>query len=210
MLRNCYFRRALLTVLLLLVMNSPSWAARDFSKPVDFQPLYVSGVKPEAVAADQLRNGLSVTFFLEYFERSLEALSNNNTVSFIVKEGQPVSQLNHQFGSEMVFDSGTNRGVAMRMKGYILFEQNGEYQLQALSNDGVSVKVDGQAVISDPEQHSDRLSNVGHVTIEKPGYYPTVVDYFQRKGTASLKLFWKTPGSSQFVVIPANAYAHLE
>lgn len=206
---NSMLRSVALSVVLLLVLSCHSWAAKDFSKPVDYQPLFVSGLKPEAVSPGQLQSGLSATYFLEYFERSLEELSKNNTVSFIVKEGEPVTQLNHQFGSDMVFDSGTNRGVAMRMKGYLFFEQSGEYQLQALSNDGVNVLIDGNAVISDPEQHSDRLSNIGHVTIDQPGYYPTVVEYFQRKGTASLKLFWKTPDSNQFVVIPANAYAHL-
>ena len=209
MFKNSLQRSVLLSVLLLLVLSCQSWAARDFSKPVEFQPLFITGLKPEAISPDRLQNGLSVTYFLEYFERNLEALSTNNTVPYIIKEGKPVTQLNHQFGSDIVFDSGTNRGVAVRMKGYINFGQEGEYQLQALSNDGVIVKIGDTAVISDPEQHSDRLSNVGHVTIDQPGYYPAVVEYFQRKGTASLKLFWKTPGSSQFVAIPANAYAHL-
>lgn len=209
MLANSVQRSVLLSVVLLLVLSCQSWAARDFSKPVEFKPLFVSGLKPETISPDRLQNGLSVTYFLEYFERSLEDLPESDTASFIVREGEPVLQLNHQFGSEMVFGSGTNRGVAMRMKGYIIFDRKGDYQLQALSNDGVGVIIDGKPVISDLEQHSDRLSNIGHVTIDQPGYYPTVVEYFQRKGTAALKLFWKTPGTSEFVVIPANAYAHL-
>lgn len=202
-------RLMVFTAFCLLIIAGQSFAARDFSKPVEFEPLYVAGVKPEIISTERLQKGLSVTYYLEYFERSLNALPKGTSASFIVKKGDPVMHLNHQFENDEVFGSGTNRGVAMRLRGYIIFDAKGDYQLQALSNDGVGVMIDGKVVISDPEQHSDRLSNIGHVAIDQPGYYAIAVEYFQRKGTAALKLFWKTPGSSDFVAIPANAYVHL-
>ena len=150
-----------------------------------------------------------VVDYLEFFERNLDSIPGNGSSSFRKKTGKPIFELNHQFGKEEIFDSGTNRGVAMRMLGYLVIKEEGLYQLQALSNDGVKVMLSGETVISDPEQHSDRLSNIGNVTIDKAGHYPLQVEYFQRKGTAALKLFWKTPGSENFVPIPANAYVHL-
>ncbi len=35
--------------------------------------------------------------------------------------------------------------------------------------------------------------------------------YFQRKGTATLELYWKPPGQedADFVLVPAEAFAHI-
>lgn len=108
----------------------------------------------------------------------------------------------------MVFDSGTNRGVGMRLTGFIRFTETGVYEMQTLSNDGVILFIDDKLVVSDPEQHADRLSNIGYVTIDKEGWYTMKLEYFQRKGTAALKLFWKTPADGKQVVVPAAAYGH--
>ena len=197
----------LLCVICLLA--APVYAAKDFSKPVEYAPLHVDNIEPEIVSLEQLSKGLSVVYYLQFFERHLDQIPRNGSSSFIKKTGPPVFELNHQFGKEEVFQTGTNRGVAMRMQGYLVVKETGSFEFQALSNDGVIVKLGGKTVISDPEQHSDRLSNVGHVTIDKAGHYPLLVEYFQRKGTAALKLFWKIPGSDKFEPIPAHAYVHL-
>ncbi len=183
--------------------------ARDFDEPVEYAPIHVTDIEPERVVVERLQKGLEATYYLEFFERSLTEIPAGDSSSYVVKKGPPIAEINHQFGTEEVFSSGTNRGVALRMKGYLYFNQKGEYQLQALSNDGVMVMIDDTTVISDPEQHADRLSNIGFVNIDQPGYYATVIEYFQRKGTAALKLLWRTPGAGDFVPIPANAYAHL-
>ena len=208
---HTYYRTTLIlfTATITTLLIPLHGVSKDFDKPVEYAPIQLSGIMPKPVPIERLQKGLDATYYLEFFERSLEEIPKGQTNSYIVKKGAPITELNHQFGEDEVFSSGTNRGVAVRMKGYLLFSEKGEYQLQALSNDGVSVTIDDKVVISDPEQHSDRLSNVGSVTIDQPGYYATVVEYFQRKGTAALKLFWKTPGMSDFVTIPPNAYAHL-
>lgn len=198
-----------LVLFVLIGFTSFGAQARDFNKPVDFEPVFVTGVKPELVSIERLKPGLSAVYYLEFFERSLNEIPTSTHSKYRSVTGKPVLELNHQFGKEQVFGSRTNRGVAMRLTGYLYFKEIGEYQLQALSNDGVSVAIDEKLVISDPEQHSDRLSNVGHVSIEAAGYYPLRVEYFQRKGTAALKLFWKAPGSDDFLPIPQNVYVHL-
>jgi hypothetical protein len=198
-----------LLICVVCLLAVPVYAAKDFSKPVEYAPLNVDSIEPEIVSLEQLSRGLSVVYYLQFFERHLDQIPRNGSSSFIKKTGPPVFELNHQFGNEEVFQTGTNRGVAMRMQGYLVVKETGSFEFQALSNDGVIVKLGGKTVISDPEQHSDRLSNVGHVTLDKAGHYPLLVEYFQRKGTAALKLFWKTPGSDKFVPIPAHAYVHL-
>jgi hypothetical protein len=199
----------LLVIGVFFILAAPLNAAKDFSKPVEYAPIHVDDIEPEIVSLEQLSRGLSVVYYTEFFERHLDQIPRNGSSSFIKKTGPPVFELNHQFGKEEVFKTGTNRGVAMRMQGYLVVKDTGAFEFQALSNDGVIVRLAGKTVISDPEQHSDRLSNIGHVSIDNAGHYPLVVEYFQRKGTAALKLFWKTPGSDKFVPIPAHAYVHL-
>ena len=80
--------------------------------------------------------------------------------------------------------------------------------MQALSNDGFILYLAEKLAINDPEQHSDRLSNVAFVEIQKPGWYPVMIEYFQRKGTAALKLMWKQPGTNDFIPLPPSVYAH--
>lgn len=185
-------------------------AADDFNKPVEYAPIHVENLTPEQVAIERLKSGLSVVYFLEYFERNLDAIPNSGTSGYQTVKGKPIRELNHQFGTDEVFDSGASRGVAMRMTGYLHIAETGDYQFQALSNDGVRVMLDGKIIIDDSEQHADRLSNIGYAVLDQPGYYPLVVEYYQRKGTAALKLLWKTPLATDFVTIPQNGYVHLD
>jgi len=181
----------------------------DWDKPVVFQPIDVTGIVPAEVAEKDLRPGLTSWYYLDFFQRDLQELPKSDRSRYPTFPGKPVLQLNHQFDEHNIFDSGTNRGVGIRMKGYIQFQEAGYYEMQALSNDGFILYLSGKLAINDPEQHSDRLSNIAYVTIESPGWYQVVTEYFQRKGTAALKLMWKTPGSTDFVPLPQSAYAHL-
>ncbi|MCG6929308.1 MAG: hypothetical protein LJE64_02025 [Desulfofustis sp.] len=185
-------------------------AANDFNKPVEYAPIHVEKLIPEEVSTERLKSGLSVVYFLDYFERNLDAIPNPGESGYQSVKGRPILELDHQFGTDEVFDSGASRGVAMRMTGYLHIAETGDYQFQALSNDGVRVLLGGEIIVDDAEQHSDRLSNIGYAVLDEPGYYPLVIEYFQRKGTAALKLLWKTPGAGDFVPIPQNGYVHLD
>ena len=95
------------------------------------------------------------------------------------------------------------------MHGMIYFPKAGTYTFQALSNDGVVVYVGDTVVVNDPVQHSDQLSEETAIEIPETGVYPLRVDYFQRKGTAALRLFWKTPDSDTMTVVPTSSFGHL-
>jgi hypothetical protein len=184
-------------------------AGADGAEPIVFQPIDVSGINPEEVAEGDLKPGLTSWYYLDFFERDLRELPKNDRSEYPSFSGKPVLQLNYQFDKQNILDSGTNRGVGIRMKGYIHFPEVGHYDMQALSNDGFILYLSNKLAINDPEQHSDRLSNIAYVAIKSPGWYQIVIEYFQRKGTAALKLMWKTPGSTDFVPLPQSAYAHL-
>lgn len=166
----------------------------------------LEGKIPVEVRESQLQQGLACRYYLDFFKRNLTELPK--VTDWPGQLGKPIAQLNHQFGKGRVFDSGSSRGVGMRLTGFLHFDLEGIYNFQALSNDGIIVYIDDDMLLNDPKQHSDRLSAVGQIDIKKPGYYPVTIEYFQRKGTASLKLFWKKPDSEELVPIPKKAYWH--
>ncbi len=200
----CTVRQIAIAYLASLLLFTPSAAGAD-----GLQNIEVTGISPAKVAEVDLQPGLASWYYLEFFERDLQNLPKSDRSLYPSFAGKPILQLNHQFDEQNIFDSGTNRGVGIRMKGYINFPEAGHYEMQALSNDGVILHLSDNLAINDPEQHSDRLSNIAYVSINSPGWYQTVIEYFQRKGTAALKLMWKTPGSSEFVPLPESAYGHL-
>ena len=157
---------------------------------------------------DQLRPGLTVVYYYDYFARHLDPFTNGSIYADGGTAGKPIPYLNHRFGREEVFDSGTNRGVAMRMKGLIRLPTSGEYTFRALSNDGLRVRIADTLIIDDPTQHSDRYAIQAIVTVRQAGWYDLMVEYFQRKGTASIGLFWRSPGAKDFAAIPPESFAH--
>jgi hypothetical protein len=100
--------------------------------------------------------------------------------------------------------------IGMCLTGLIHLEQAGQYALQALSNDGIQVYIDGQRVIDDGkwQNHGYRLSHEAIVDVATAGWYPLAVEYFQFKGTSTSKLMWRNPGSREYAPIPPEVYEH--
>jgi hypothetical protein len=205
-----HFGVTLMTLMLLSIFAFSAYAKEQEKLQETLQtPITIEDITAEKIAPDTIQPGLAVTYYLNFFKRDLGYLKQMKENEFEIMKGEPVVQLNPQFGDGEVFGSGTSRGVAMSMKGYLLFPEQGRYQMQALSNDGVIVIIDDKLAISDPQQHSDQLSNLAHIEITAEGWVPVTVEYFQRKGTSALKLFWKMPGGEDFVPVPKENYGHI-
>ncbi len=164
---------------------------------------------PQPDAAAGLKPGLAVVYYPGFSARHLDLLPDE--ASFLSTKGirgQPIPYLNHRFGGAPIFGSGCNSMVGMRMNGWLFLEAAGTYLFQALSNDGVRVMLGGLLILDDPLQHGDQLSNAAPVAIQTPGWYPIRVEYFQRKGTATLEFHWRPPGAPAFSPVPAEVLAH--
>ena len=177
--------------------------------------LFAAGTEkhtPAKVDPTSLKPGLAVLYFYEFWARHLDSLPSGELAIMMGKPGDPIPYLNHKFGKDDVFGSGESRGVGIQMDGFIKLAHTGEYGFKALANDGIRVFVNEQLVVDDPEWHEegDRYSEPLNITLLKAGLYPLQVRYFQRKGTATLKLYWKRPGDKNFTIIPEAAYAHTE
>ena len=156
----------------------------------------------------QLQPGLSVVYIFKKY-RNVDQIPTGKAALRMGRPGEPVTMLNHQSGKEeFVFASGRSRGVAMVMDGFLNLEKEGTYRWQALANDGIRMFIDNKMIFEDPKVHPDRLTPAGTLEVAKAGHYPVQIIYFQRKGTAALKLYWQPPGAEQFSLIPAEVYWH--
>lgn len=158
-------------------------------------------------AAVEMSPGLSVRYVYGFF-RNVSQMPSAEVIQEKGAAGKPILGINHRFGRGEVFDSGKSQGVGMEMTGYLRLPQAGAYRLRVNSNDGIRIFLGGSVVVEDPRYHSDRFSESGVLVAEAAGYFPVRILYFQRKGTATLELFWQKPGSETFAVIPVEAYAH--
>lgn len=169
---------------------------------------------PKAILDDEsvknrLIPGLSVLYFNGMYRHVWRVPDGDSAFFEKGRPGSPISMINSEFGDGEVFDSGRNRGVGVQIKGYLHLEQQGIYQFQAMSNDGVEIIVDGARILIDPDVHSDRLSKIGTLAVQDTGWHTLMVKFFQRRGTATLKIYWKKPGDNAFELIPAKVYGHL-
>lgn len=194
-------RHSLLTVLTLYLSIFLSSCAM-FSGPQQLAPLASADV-------DELMPGLLPRYFEGFKARNVAMLPDDDSKRFPTWVGEPIYQLDNQFGAGEVFGSGKSRLIGIRMHGALYFPEAGTYGFQTLSNDGIAFFIGGELVVNDPLQHSDQLSAVGTIDIPDAGWYPVQVDYFQRKGTSALRLYWQPPGETEMGIVPASAYAHV-
>ena len=189
--------------------TQPAISPDDIS--AEIQPLYFENLRPlNPQPSEPSRSpGLKVVYFYEFFKRNIHDLPKDGLAKLLGKPGKPITSVNHQFHDGPVFDSGESRGVGMRMTGMIHLPETGSYTFRVLSNDGILFYLSDQLIIEDPDVHSDRWSIPAVVSVQQAGWYPLRVEYFQRKGTAALRFYWRTPGMQTFTPIPAQAYAHL-
>jgi len=195
--------------LITLSDNMPTADKSQLQKP----PILVTGLSPlnSQPADTALVPGLAVAYFYDYKARHLNPLTNGNVPNKKGTPGEPIPFLNHHFGQGEVFNSGSNRLIAMRMQGLLHFSQAGTYTLLGLSNDGLRIYLADQLIIDDPAWHArgDQYAIGVIAEITQTGWYSMMVEYNQRKGTAAIGFFWRRPGSDDFEPVPAEAYAHI-
>jgi hypothetical protein len=202
MVTHCVLNRAVQLILLisLLVLSSCASPVQEPSQspPESAGPVTASGPQP----------GLSVIYIFQKY-KSVDEIPTGKAALRMGRQGAPVAILNHQSGKEeSIFASGRSRGVGMVMEGFLDLKEPGTYRWQALANDGIRMFIDDRLIFEDPKVHSDRLTPVGTLQVSEGSRHPVRIIYFQRKGTAALKLYWQPPGAEQFSLVPAEVYWH--
>ena len=163
---------------------------------------------PVLLEIKNVRPGLEVIYFHDKFRHVNDIPKSEKGIAKFGRPGPPILQLNHRFGDGKVFASGRSQEVGILMQGYFHLDTPGEYLFQANSNDGIQLYIDGNLVVNDPTVHGDKLSEPGKFTVAQGGMFPVTVKYFQRKGTATLELYWQPPGVNSYSIIPSSVYSH--
>jgi hypothetical protein len=178
--------------------NQPPASFTDL-KPITPQP-------PES----SIRPGVNVWYFPDFKFQHIGEMPKGEPPFSWGFAGKPILIIDRKFApQENVFDSGFHKEVALQMDGMIKLPKAGEYWIEAYANDGIRVYIDNQRVVNDPYWHSDEFSPKTKMEISAPGWYLFKLQYFQRLGTATLRLLWKKPGDADFSAIPADSYGHL-
>jgi hypothetical protein len=151
--------------------------------------------------------GLAVTYFSGFY-RHIDQMPTVATHPYSGRPGDPVMYIDNQFRYGEIFNSGKSRGIGVEMNGFIYFPSAGEYVFKAVSNDGVRAFVSDVMVVDDPDVHGDRHSAETAYQVSTPGWQPIRIQYYQRKGTATLRMYWRRPGADRFTIIPPGAYGH--
>jgi hypothetical protein len=177
-------------------------------------PLYFTDLTPitPQPSAASIQGGLKVWYFEEYFTKHVDSLPKGNPPFSWGFEGKPIPILDRKYKrGEKFYDSGFHRGISCLIRGMIKFPEPGRYDLIANSNDGIRIFIGEKRVINDPLWHDagDELTPEARITISNPGWYRFRLKFFQRKGSATLQMFWKKPGDEDFSFIPAEAYGHV-
>lgn len=198
-------RRHLLTLALSAsaVLLSGSLA---FAPSAQAEEKPITGAKPLSPqpAADKIEPGLAVIYFSNMFNKLNEIGKLGKG-----KPGEPIKILDHKTNDGNVLTSDKSMGVGAKITGLIKFDAPGTYIFKINSNDGVRVTIAGLKVHENDGVHADEMSDPIPFVVEQPGWYELVVDYFQKKGTSALQLFWKPPGGAE-APVPASQYAHLK
>lgn len=97
---------------------------------------------------------------------------------------------------------------AIRMKAKLIAPVTGIYEFRSDSDDGSKLTLNGKVVINHDGLHSYLPSEVGKAELAIGGDHTLVFDFFQGPRTHfGFTLLWKVPGTKNFVVVPASAYA---
>src|SRR5215831_12459692 len=152
----------------------------------------ITGLKPAEPqpTAEQLAPGLAVQYTYAIMNHVDEMKGRK------FEPGPPITHLDWRMGSGIVLTSKAHEAVGAQISGFVLFEKAGTYGLDVTSNDGVRVEIGGKLIHEDPGVHSDATSDRIDVKIDKPGWYPITIMYFQKRYTATLAVRWIGPGET--------------
>lgn len=169
---------------------------------------WAQGGQAQISAAEaELKPGLAVCYRYEFVRHINEFVDWEKYRK--CKPGEPLAVLDSRVGNDKVLTSQSDDGVMANITGFIHLDKAGTYKFAFESNDGVRLKIDGELIVEDPDVHSDRYSEVGTMEVAEPGWYPLALDYFERKGTSTLRFFWRPPGAEgDMTLVPAEALAH--
>ena len=94
---------------------------------------------------------------------------------------------------------------SVRWTGQIEATQNETYTFYTQADDGVRLWVNNELIIDDWKQHS-RQERSGTIDLEAGEFYDIKLEYFEKKGSASVSLLWSSPSQAKEIIPTSFLY----
>ena len=79
---------------------------------------------------------------------------------------------------------------------------SGAYRFRTRSDDGVRVWVNGVQLINNWTDHAATTNTSATINLVAGQRYAVRVEYYEKGGSAQMRLQWQTPGTSGYVAVP--------
>lgn len=114
-----------------------------------------------------------------------------------------VPDINFNWGSGQVFNSGRSEDVIVRFTGNISFPTSGNYQFYSPADDGTILQIDGVQIISDWRDKGGGGSTSAPVYFEGGSTHSITLYYYENGGGANVWLYYYTPQTGYVLVPPS-------
>jgi len=94
---------------------------------------------------------------------------------------------------------------AVRWTGSVKAVYSETYTFYTLTDDGVSLWVNGQQLVNDPGWHGDTWFS-GSIALVAGQNYDIKMEFYQGGGPATAKLYWSSPSTAQDIIPTRNLY----
>lgn len=95
-----------------------------------------------------------------------------------------------------------------RWTGQLTPEVSGYYRLATVSDDGVRLWLNGKRLVDNWTLHAATVNTAPAVHLTAGRAYPLRLEYYEKRGSAVLKLLWSPPAAAGPVPIPGKALSH--
>jgi cytochrome c len=101
---------------------------------------------------------------------------------------------------------GLSELVFIQFNGDLNIEQEGNYVLRVVSDDGAKLYVDNKEVVNNDGDHG-AIGRDGEITLKK-GKHTLRLDYYNNRGGYTISLQWAKHGDNKFSIIPNSVLSH--
>jgi YVTN family beta-propeller protein len=134
-------------------------------------------------------SGLAGAYFNNVTLSGNPVLSRTEAIDFNWGTGSPGTGVNAN-------------NFSARWTGTVAAPTTGSYRFRTQSDDGVRVWVNGVQIISNWSDHSAATNTSAAVNLVAGQRYAVRVEYYEKGGSAVMRLQWLAPGTSSYVAVP--------
>lgn len=129
----------------------------------------------------------------EYYKgvnfRELVKRRRDLTIDFAFRNAGPMRSL----GAE---------NYSVRWTGFLRVPNDGQYELLTRSDDGVRLWIDNELIIDNWNVHRSAMDKA--VRPLTAGFHPIKLEWYQRRGPATIRLFWRAENDVQPLLVTAD------